>query len=149
MAYSTQADIEDAVGGLAELKRILRTSTVSSAVLDEQIAAADAMIDAFARGTEGHPWSPVPEAVKQASIDLAVAKIYERIWSATQIPQGVRDAYARALDWLRDLAAGRVSVVEGQTPAAQQVGRVSVYLPGDEPREGNRRRTRRDTLDCL
>jgi phage gp36-like protein len=149
LAYVTQAEIESALGGAAALKRVMRATEIDTASLGESIAAADALIDSYAAGSAGYPWTTVPEQVTQLALDLSVYYLYLRHWSQTEVPAQAQEGHERALALLGELRDGRLSVVPAATPAQSLASTVSLYLPGQAPRAGNVRRTRRDTLDLL
>lgn len=147
--YVTQAEIESAIGGSAALKRVMRSTVIDTDSLGESIAAAEALIDSYAAGSAGYPWTSVPEQVTQVALDLTVYYLYQRHWSQTEVPAQATASYEAALALLTELRDGRLSVVPTSPPAQSLASTVSTYLPGQTPRAGNVRRTRRETMDLL
>ena len=149
MAYITQTDIENKLKGSAVLLKILRSSAFDAtalAVIASAIAESDGVINSYAEGTSGYPWSVTPQPAKTASLALCIWRLYALGWP---IPTSVKAEYDAAMEELKQLAGGKVSWVTGTNPAAQNTSKVFVWLPGDERSSTNPRRSTRSQLDGL
>jgi len=111
MAYSTYSDIQNAVGGEIELKRISKSDPLDTTMIGEAISQADSLINLFCNGTSGYPFSTTPDFVKQLSIDLSIYNVYLRSWSFSDIPASYVDLYNKAMELLRKIASGELSLV--------------------------------------
>lgn len=153
MAYCTLSHIETAVGGEAALVWItdLENETVNTDAVTSAIEWAGAQIDMYATGTpgtgtdEGALWATTPAQAKQAAINLAVYCLYDRI--RRDIPASVKETYEKTMALLEKLAAGKISWITTETPAAQNASHVYYHGPGSTARTANPRRTRRDQMD--
>ncbi len=148
MAYITQTDIEAKVKGSAILLRIIRSTSFDAtalAAIAEAIAESDGIVNTYAEGTAGYPWTVVPQQAKTCSLALCI----ERLYQAWPIPGNVKDEANAAREMLFALLEGETTWVIGNTPAKQNLSHVFVYLPGDTLSSGNPRRATRDVLDKL
>lgn len=145
-AYIVQSDIENAVGGTAELARITRSSPADGNKITSAIAYGESLINASAQGTAGYPWSVVPDAVKQANLSLSIYRLYYLSWPSAEIPATVKEQHDEALAFLKQLREGDISFVTGEDPAKQNLSRVFTYLPGQTLSSGNLRQATRDQL---
>jgi phage gp36-like protein len=156
VAYCTSAEIQTALGGATALKALssLANSAIDSDAVTSAIEFSSSVIDSYATGTPGTEdgtagalWTSTPIQAKHCAITLSVYRLYELI--RREAPQSIKDAYARCLEMLRDLAAGKTSWVVTEAPAAQNTGTVWYFGPGSTARDDNPRRTLRDSLDGL
>lgn len=120
MAYAVVDDLQQAFG-LTELKQLARTPAGG---LDEDKAqatldSASAEVDGYAARRYAVPVDEarIPAPLKQVTMDIARF----RLWGARSSEE-VRARYDDALRWLRDLAAGRVALVDAE----------GVELPGPD-----------------
>jgi len=95
VAYCTQTDIEKTLPAvrLAELTDDVNGTTTDTTNLDEQIAFADALIDAHLRGKHDVPYTVVPVLVRRWSVAFTIQNLFERR-TDLQIP----DTFTRLLD---------------------------------------------------
>jgi phage gp36-like protein len=156
VAYTTSAEIQAAVGGATALKALtsLTNTAIDSDAVTSAIEFASSVIDSYAIGTPGTEdgtagalWSSTPIQAKHCAISLSVYRLYELI--RREAPQTIKDAYARCMEMLKELAAGKTSWVATETPAVQNLGVVFYFGPGSTARDDNPRRTLRDSLDGL
>lgn len=78
--------------------------------ITEAVKSADNMIDGYLRNVISTlPLDPVPDIIKQYSYFIAVYFLHDRI-QYSDIPERVKDNYDAALNFLKDLAAGRASL---------------------------------------
>jgi phage gp36-like protein len=150
MAYATQTELEDYLGGAEHLRRVSdKTNTViNAATVARALNDATAEIDKFANGTAGWPWSPVPAQAKAICLVLATCRLYEGVWGT--LPPDRKAACEEAMQELEDLRAGKTSWVEGEPPASTNVGTVfynSSYCPNVT--QPGTRRARRFHTDYL
>ena len=109
MPYSTQADVQTAVGGAKRLTALVDwdgDAAVDSPEVTKAISAADAFINSFSGRRYTVPLSPVPTRCAQLSADLAAW--YLKKW------RGVLDAtdmswHEGEVKWLGMLAEGKVT----------------------------------------
>lgn len=131
MAYSTQSDLE-AVYGADQLKRYAdfdEDGLVDSAVLDEAIETADAVINSYLQRRYAVPLSPVPEVVKQQSLTIAYYYLQQRRGA---ISEDTRNAYRDAIAWCKDVARGDVLLgVEPEPEESENLGGVK-YQADDQ-----------------
>lgn len=74
------------------------------------INAADSLINGYLRNqTYELPLDPVPDIIRQLSYDIAVFYLHDRI-QYLDVPERVRDKYDAAINYLKDISAGRVQV---------------------------------------
>ena len=122
MAYCAQADILKRVSEdvLIQLTDLEGEESINSDVLSEAIARADAEIDSYLRVRgEDVPLTDTPNIVAQISIALTLADLYE---SREAMPETIKDRREWARQWLKDFAAGKVSLADddhqGSDPAS-------------------------------
>lgn len=115
MAYCTQADIEEVV---AASELIQLTDDAGAAVdadrVERAVADADATVDAYCQGRYAIPLTPVPDKIRQVSVDIAVYNLYARRGDA--IPELRKDRYREALRFLERAAEGKI-LLGTATPA--------------------------------
>lgn len=126
MAYCTEQDLIDRFGAdeILQLSDRDRDGTNDVEVIAGVIADATAEMDAWFAGRWTMP-ATTPQDVVRRACDIARYLLYND--RATEI---VRKRYDDALTWLRDVAAGRVSIT-GATQVvvsgAQGTGAVAIY----------------------
>lgn len=120
MAYCTQDDLLTMIPQ-AELAALTAESgdVPDGQVVTDAISRADAEIDASCGMRYTVPFSPVPERVKALSVDLAIYHLYNRRAVA---PEVWRQKYQNALAFLRQVAAGQVTLAGsgGEPPPADR-----------------------------
>jgi phage gp36-like protein len=147
MAYITTTEIEEAVGGASVLLRITRSNgALDQDKVDAAIAFATSLINQYAEGSPGYPWTTTPQAAKDASLHIVLWRLYGLAWP---IPASVKADYEATMKELAQLAAGETSWVVGETPAKQLGSTVFVWLPGDDRNTDSRRRHTRAIMDLL
>jgi phage gp36-like protein len=120
MAYCTQDDLL----AMINQEELAALSAESGGVPDSRIVAgaisrADREIDAVLSIRYAVPFSPVPERVKDLSVDLAIYHLYHRRSAA---PEVWRQRYRDALAFLQQAAAGRAALAGsgGEPPEAHR-----------------------------
>lgn len=146
MAYSTRSDIlarldasfaaqlVDDVSGGDIAATVQETDSQGQAVqgvvvLDEIIADADSFCDSYINAVYAIPVTPTPRALVRCSASIAVYYLHmRRVWAVS--PE-VKTAYDDAVDWLRDIRAGK-STLPGATlvPVAGKTSKL-VEIEGD------------------
>lgn len=109
MAYSVQADLEEAARGsdrLIQLTDNEASGALNTVVMDAAIARADAWIDSFAQRKSKTPFTPVPDSIKYLSAEEAVYLLKRH---RNMVTEPETAAHEERLEWLRDFAAGKVS----------------------------------------
>lgn len=84
--------------------------TVQDDYLTEAIESADNMIDGYLRSAvKTVPITPVPKIIQQYSYFIALYFLHDRI-QYNDIPQRVKDNYDTAINFLKDVAAGKAAL---------------------------------------
>lgn len=127
MAYSSQADLEQAVGGPVHLVQLAdwdQDRVADVAVIAGAIADADAEINSYVNKQYAVPLAVVPVAVK----NLSARRAKFRLRSARgMVDQFTKDEYDADTKWLEGVRDGLISLgVEPiPAPAAMRVDAVS------------------------
>jgi len=110
MAYCIQDDILNQLeeSALIELTDDENTGAVVEAVVARAIADADATIDAYCQGRYSVPLSPVPEKIRQVSVDIAIYNLYSR--RGDVIPEVRKDRNREAVRFLEKVADGKITL---------------------------------------
>ncbi|MFH2012514.1 MAG: DUF1320 domain-containing protein [Pseudomonadota bacterium] len=116
MSYSTQDDIKKQLpeADLINLSDDDTDGVADAGVVDEAIADADAEIDSYLSGRYTLPFSPVPERIKQLSVDIAIWNLYSR---KTVLDEVREKRYNSAISFLKMAVKGEVSLGETPEPA--------------------------------
>ena len=78
--------------------------------ITEAIKSADSLIDGYLRNqTSDLPINPVPDVIRQLSYDIAIFYLHDRI-QYLDVPERVRDKYDAAINYLKDIASGKVVI---------------------------------------
>ena len=77
--------------------------------LNQAISSADSLIDSYLKIVVSVPVDDPPEIVKQLSYDIAIFYLHDRI-QYKDVPERVRDKYDAAINFLKDIAAGKASL---------------------------------------
>lgn len=121
MAYSTQSDLEKQLPKelLVQLTDDDGDGVIDSGIVPDAIQKADDEINAYAATRYTVPFAPVPPLVRALSVDLAIWGLYARRGRENET---VTKRYDRAVQLLRDLAAGKASLGETPGPAESETG---------------------------
>jgi phage gp36-like protein len=92
--------------------------------LTNAIKAADDKIDSYIRKVATVPLDPVPDAIKQASYDIASYNLHDRI-QYNDIPEWVKVKYDGTIKWLENIAAGKVLLNAEQKTDQSEVLQIS------------------------
>ena len=116
MAYSEKADILDSLdeNSLIQLTDDENTGSVNDGRVTKAIADADATIDFHCQKHYSVPLSPVPDKIRQISVDIAIYNLYSR--RDDTAPETRVDRYNQALKDLRDIRDGK-TLLGSNTPA--------------------------------
>ena len=144
----TQAELEAYVT-TDELQRASdkQNVAINLPLVANAIEMASSTVLKYAEGTPGFPWVPTPQEAKTCALQLAIYFVYQGVWG--YVPPDRKQGYLNAIEQLKALAAGKVSFVSGQTPAAQNAGTVFYTNSVERPREGAPTRARRYFTDKL
>lgn len=128
MTYATQSDLTALVGETELIQLTDRadppTGIVDVAVLDDKLAAADALIDSLLSRRYAVPLTPTPPIVRDAACDIARYRLY-----VNEPPDEVRRRFDDALRWLHDVAAGRADIPDATPAGASPAGSPRVVAP--------------------
>lgn len=104
MAYCTESDLVNAVSEstLIQLTDDSGSDVIDSDVIDWAINKADAYIDTYLRGNHTVPLSPVPDDIKQISIDISTFYLYGRRRS-NDLPAIVAESLKMAKEMLKNI----------------------------------------------
>lgn len=107
MAYCTLEEIASAIteDDVAQLSDDEHIGAINTQRVNEAIARADALIDAFASSVP----DPVPQIIRQISVDLSIYHLYKRRF-ASDMPESIDKVYARSIDLLKQIQSGRMSI---------------------------------------
>lgn len=108
MSYAARADMESRfkLEELIQLTDRARTGVLNESVLNQALSDAQAVIDGYLRTAGVLPLANVPPELVRVCCDLARFFLHgDRV---TPVVQQRRD---EAMSWLRDVAAGRASLV--------------------------------------
>jgi len=84
------------------------TGAVNQAHVDEAIARADSVIDAYCGSLYAVPFSDPPQAIKNISADLAIYNLYSRKVDA--VPEARLERYRTGTRQLEAIAKGTVTL---------------------------------------
>lgn len=106
--YCTLSDITIAIpiDEVVQLTDDTNTGNVDVTKVDEAIAKADSLISAF---IGGDTLEPVPDLVKQISIELSIYHLYKRRFTSN-MPDSLLKSYSHAVDLLKQIQAGKLSI---------------------------------------
>jgi len=121
MAYSTKSDILEQ---LDEETLIQLTDDDGQGLVDDDkvtraIADADATVDAYCQGRYSVPIDPVPDKVRQVSVDLAIYNLYSR--RDDTAPETRKDRNKEAIRFLEKVADGKIDLGSA-APAPETTG---------------------------
>lgn len=121
MAYCTQDDIVQQLDEdtLIQLTDDEGAGSVDTAVVNRAIADAGATIDAYCQGRYSVPLDPVPDMIRQLSVDIAIYNLYSR--RADAVPDNRLERYKNAIRFLEKVASGQI-LLGAATPAPETTG---------------------------
>lgn len=116
MAYSVQADILEQ---LDETVLIQLTDDDGAGEVDDDkvtraISDADATIDAYCQGRYEVPLDPVPDKIRQISVDIAIYNLFSR--RDDTAPERRIERHKEAIRFLERMADGKITLGSA-TPA--------------------------------
>lgn len=116
MAYSIQEDIVDQLdeSSLIQLTDDEGTGSVVESRVTKAITDADATIDFHCQARYSVPLAPVPDKIRQISVDIAIYNLFSR--RGDTAPETRVDRYNQALKDLRDIRDGK-TLLGSNTPA--------------------------------
>ena len=122
MAYCTKSDIlnqveEEILIGLTDDEDL---GSVDDDVVTRAIADADSTVDAYCQGFYTVPLSPVPDKIRQISVDIAIYNLFSR--RDDTAPEIRKDRHREALRFLEKVAGGKVELGSA-TPAPNTTGK--------------------------
>jgi len=109
MTYAT-ADAFNALFSASELIGLTdraANTAVNDAVANQAFADADNEIHSYIAGVYDVPIDPAPRLLTRVACDIARYRLYD-----DAVPEEVAARYRQALSWLRDVQAGRASLVD-------------------------------------
>jgi len=131
MVYCALADITATIPAqtVINLTDDSDVGAVDQAKVTAAIADADAEIDSYCAARYTVPFSPVPAVIRKCSADIAVYNLYSRC--AESIPESRKERYKNALELLKNIAKGIVTLGEVPAPAAnpESAGRPEISGP--------------------
>lgn len=133
MAYSTQQQVQVAVGGSAALRELSDqedTGAIDVGIVATAIAEADALIDSYINQRYDVPLNPVPPPIANLSARHAARVLRRNRFKGQPIAEDL-DAEAIDREWLDKIANGRVSLGINPTPTKA----TSVIDKGSVPRD--------------
>lgn len=125
MAHCTQQDLIDRFGEdeITQLADRDRDGTIDADVVTKACDDATAEIDGWLYGRLTLP-ETVPQEVVRRACDVARYLLYD-----DRASDQVRERYEDALTWLKDVAAGRVTI-PGALPPLEEAGTGTVAVVG-------------------
>lgn len=113
---------------LIELTDDSGTGSVDADKVTRAIADADATIDSYCQGRYTIPLSPVPDMIRQVSVDIAIYNLYSR--RQDSVPDNRLERYKNAIRFLDKVSKGQISL-GATTPAPETTG-ASVDIDGSD-----------------
>lgn len=115
MAYSTQDDILEQI----DASVLIQLTDPDGAAIDDGVVTraiedADATIDAYCQGRYTVPLLPVPDKIRQVSVDIAIYNLYSR--RADAAPDMRKDRHKDAIRFLERVSDGKITL-GAATPA--------------------------------
>jgi len=115
MPYSIQDDILEQI----DESILIRLTDPSGAAIDDGVVTraiedADATIDSYCQGRYTVPLSPVPDKIRQVSVDIAMYNLFSRRGDAA--PEVRKDRHKEAIRFLERVADGKITL-GAATPA--------------------------------
>lgn len=121
MSYSTKADILEQLDEttLIQLTDDELAGWVNEARVTRAIASADVTIDSYCEKRFTVPFSPVPDKVRDLSVEIAIYYLYSR--RLDTMPEIRKDRFKDAIRFLEKVASGDVGLgAETPTPTTTE-----------------------------
>lgn len=125
MAYATLADLIAAFGEqeMLDLTDRDEDGVADAAVLASAQARAQSVIDGYLAGRYALPLAaPYPAALSGADADIQRYLLYDN-----EAPDRVKEAFGWAMNWLKDVASGKVAL-DLPAPVTGSYGGAAGYL---------------------
>lgn len=121
MAYSIQSDILDQLDedSLIQLTDDEDAGTVDTDKVTRAIADADSTIDSYCQDRYSIPLSPVPDKIRQISVDIAIYNLFSR--RGDTAPDIRIERHKEAIKFLEQVNAGKIKL-GAATPAPVNTG---------------------------
>ncbi len=118
MAYSTLSDIEKRIppDDVAQLTDDSAGTVTDAAIVTEQIALADALINSYLRGKHTVPLAVVPPLVREWSVSLAIWNLYKRRLHLA-IPETLRVDYDETIRQLKAVRDNKLMIDDADSEA--------------------------------
>ncbi|MBN2060705.1 MAG: DUF1320 domain-containing protein [Deltaproteobacteria bacterium] len=119
--YCTQSDILEQLDEviLIQLTDDEGAGEVDNDKVTRAIADADSTIDAYCQDRYTIPLSPVPEKIRQVSVDIAIYNLYSR--RDDTAPEARKDRNKEAIRFLEKVNEGKIKL-GASTPAQTNTG---------------------------
>ncbi len=126
MPYCTLDDIKKHIPEdvLVELTDDESLGSINTTRVDQAIADADSEIDAYCGVRYAIPFQTVPEIIRKISVDIAIYNLFSR--SRLEPPELRKDRYHQAIDTLKGIAKGTVSIGIDPRPPAHSENTISI-----------------------
>lgn len=130
MPYCTLTDITSTVteDDVLQLTDDEGNGVVNTARVDEAITKSDGLILAF---TGGIVPDPVPEIIRQISVELSIYHLYKRRF-ASNMPESIDKGYARSIDLLKQIQSGKISIGLKEADHAVASGQYATNKTSDD-----------------
>lgn len=127
MAYCTQQDLIDRFteARLLQIADADNDETLDADRITKAITDAAALIDSYLGVVYDLPLASTPEVLAHTNADMAFFRLHE------DAPEAVKDANKAAIDWLKNVSAGRAKIDIGGDVAAPAGN--AVQFSGPEP----------------
>ena len=111
MAYAAKADLLNRIpeGVLAKLTDDDNFETVDDDVVDAILEDSTSEVNSYVSVVQTVPISPTPDLLKNLTLDIAEAKIYQRRYSDDEIPSKLKK-YQNAINTLLKIAEGKITI---------------------------------------
>ena len=110
MAYCTQSDLLKQITSeqLIQLTDDADAGVADTAIVDDAIAAADAVIDGYCAQRYTVPFASTPPIINEISVTVALYKLFTR--RAHAMPELRKEQYDNMIKMLKDIEAGHLSL---------------------------------------
>lgn len=131
MTYCTKQDLIDRFGE-RELMQLTDRDNVPASVIDDTVveghlADAHGVVNGYLAKVYKLPIAPVPPVLTKITADVARYFLHGE---SAEKDSPVRMAYSDAINWLKDVATGKVGLEAEGVPAAQSGGgQIAVEAP--------------------
>lgn len=130
MAYIDRTYMETAFGAF-ELEKLTdrdgSAGAIVDAVLDQAIAGAEAEVNGYLTGRYALPLQQTPEILRPWTADIARYRLHTEI-----VPEAVQDRYERALQQLRKIRDGHLSLGDDNPELSAEPDTGGPQFEGDE-----------------